>query len=130
MNLKHFSVIIERFVRQEILKLESPETDVPVKMGASSDSLSIVHKAKEGGWMFTSVDLSRSSGACTYLTRTFPLPFDGEDGGAWTVFLFGGVGQDVVAVLTKSQDAGRPETSAMTLKIVDTRRRAELSPLR
>ena len=75
------TVSIETFARQDILKLESPETDVAVEMGASSDSLFIVYKAKEGGWTFTSVDLSRSSGAGTYSTRKFPLPSDGEDGG-------------------------------------------------
>lgn len=124
----HLSVLVERSTKQDILQLASSESDIAVKLDVNADSLSIVHRKSKDGWMFTSIDLSRSDGALINSTRTFPLPFDGLNGSA-TVFSFGRVGQNVVAMLMKSQSIEHPETSLMSLRVIDFQRKAELSSL-
>lgn len=116
------SVHIERFVKQNILQLEKSESDVAVKLGA--DSLLIVHKKKDGRWMFTSVNLFGPDGAMINSMRTFPLPLDQMK--CATVFSFGSVGKDIIAVLIKCR-RNCPETIVMSLRVIDIRRKAELS---
>ena len=118
----HASVHIERFVKQNILQLGKSESDVAVKLDA--DSLLIVHKKKDGRWMFTSVNLSGPDGAVINSTRTFPLPLDQVK--CETVFSFGRVGKDIIAVLIKCR-RNCPEAIVMSLRVIDIRRKAELS---
>ncbi len=119
---QHASVHIERFVKQNILQLEKSESDVAVKLDAGS--LLIVHKKKDGRWMFTSVNLSGPDGATINSMRTFPLPLDQMK--CATVFSFGSVGKDIIAVLIKCR-RNCPETIVMSLRVIDIRRKAELS---
>mmetsp|Transcript_323 Transcript_323/g.627 ORF Transcript_323/g.627 Transcript_323/m.627 type:complete len:1087 (-) Transcript_323:43-3303(-) len=125
---KLLSVLVERSTKQDILQLETSESDIAVKLDVNADSLSIVYRKSGDGWMFTSIDLSRSDGALINSTRTFPLPFDGMNGST-TVFSFGRVGQNVVAMLMKSQSIEHSETSVMSLRVIDFQRKAELSSL-
>lgn len=119
---QHASVHIERFAKQDILQLETSESDVAIKLYA--DSLLIVHKKKNGRWLFTSVNLSGSDGELIDSTRTFPLPLDQMK--CATVFSFGRVGEDIIAVLIKCR-GNCPEAFFMSLRVIDFRRKAELS---
>ncbi|KAL3764604.1 hypothetical protein ACHAW5_000479 [Stephanodiscus triporus] len=119
---QHASVHIERFAKQNILQLETSESDVAIKLYA--DSLLIVHRKKNGRWMFTSVNLSGSDGALIDSTRTFPLPLDQME--CATVFSFGRVGKDIIAILIKCR-GNCPEAFLMSLRVIDFRRKAELS---
>lgn len=122
----HTAINFQRFKEQNILQLETSGSDIAAKFDASADSLTIVHRKNEERWMFTSVDLSRSSGALINSMVTFPLPFEMNRP---TVFSFGNVGQNVVAVLMKSHSIEQPETSVMSMRIIDFRRKAELSSI-
>ena len=112
---------IERCVMQNILHLKTSECDVAVKFDL--DSLLVVHKEKDDRWMCTSINLSDSDDAMINSTGTFPVPVDRMK--VSTIFSFGRVGKDMVAVLTR----GRLNDSAivMSLSIIDIRRKAELS---
>mmetsp|Transcript_7987 Transcript_7987/g.18012 ORF Transcript_7987/g.18012 Transcript_7987/m.18012 type:complete len:1067 (+) Transcript_7987:222-3422(+) len=123
---KHTAIHLQRSKEQNILQLATSGSDIAAKFDASADSLSIVHRKNEDRWMFTSVDLSRSNGALINSMVSFPLPF--EMNGA-TVFSFGKVSQNVVAMLMKSQSSEQPETSVMSMKVIDFRRKAELSSI-
>jgi len=113
---------IERCVMQNILHIKTSECDVAVKFDL--DSLLIVHKEKDNRWMFTSVNLSESDAALINSTRTFPVPVDRMKFS--TIFSFGRVGKDMIAVLTRGRLDNGPAT-VMSLSIIDIRRKAELS---
>lgn len=116
---------LEKSTKHNILNLESSETDVAVKLDESS--LSLIHRKLNDRWMFTSVMLPKSD-ASVHATRTFPLPVDAMDNGA-ALFSFGKVGQNSVAMLTKSPMADRPGAMEVILRIIDFQRKAELSSL-
>jgi hypothetical protein len=116
------AIRVEGFATQNILQLDTSESDVAVKLDI--ESLLIVHRNKEGRWMFTSVNLSGSDGAMLNSMRTFPLPLDQMK---WeTVFSFGKVSKDIIAVLIKCR-RNCPEHIIMSLRVIDIRRKAELS---
>jgi len=122
------SVNIKKFTKQNILQLDSPETDIAVKLETNADSLSIVHRKDGERWMFTSINLSGSDGVLINSKSSFPLPFY-DVNGAGTVFSFGRVSQNAVAVLMKSQSKEQSGNSLLSLRIFDFRRKAELSSL-
>lgn len=131
------AAVVERFTKLDVLQLGPSEGDVAVKLGANAESLSIIHcqnLGKAGGvWSLTSADISRSGGSSIHSLRSFPLPLDdaGNGGEGASVFSFGMLGRNVVAVLMKSLSSTLSEsTSVLTLRIIDFRRRAELSSLR
>jgi len=122
------SVNVKKFTKQNILQLDSPETDIAVKLETNADSLSIVHRKDGERWMFTSINLSGSDGALINSKSSFLLPFY-DVNGAGTVFSFGRVSQNAVAVLMKSQSKEQSGNSLLSLRIFDFRRKAELSSL-
>lgn len=123
----HTTVHIERFTTQNILQLDKPARDIAVKLDTDADSLLIVHGEGKGRWMVSSVNLSESDGALIDSMRTFPLPVDHNVQSA-TVFSFGMVGRNIVAVLMKSQRS-TSKPSVMLLRVIDFRRKAELSSM-
>ncbi|KAL7549840.1 hypothetical protein ACHAWF_013098 [Thalassiosira exigua] len=119
--------IVDSYSWHEVLKFEPSEgMDVAVDLDARGESVLIIHRRKNGGWMSTHLDLSYSSQDSLSIesTASFPLrPGVGKGDEVATVFSFGRVGKDVVAVLMKSR-VGTKER--LLLRIVDLRRRAEL----
>jgi len=128
-------VQVEKFSRQSVLQLEpSDSRDIAVKLDAGGDSLSIVHRSRENEdsqWMFTSGIISQSEGALINTMISFPLPLDDAKnvGSDVTVFSFGKVSDNIVALLTRSDNADHSKSCVLTLKMIDFRRKAELSSL-
>mmetsp|Transcript_7581 Transcript_7581/g.13370 ORF Transcript_7581/g.13370 Transcript_7581/m.13370 type:complete len:1071 (-) Transcript_7581:375-3587(-) len=120
------SVLVERSMKEDILQLDESDDDIAVNLDVNSDSLSIIHRKSDDGWMFTLAELSLSDGALVESTKTFPLPFDDLNGAA-SVFSFGKVGRNIVAVLMKSHGLEHQGTSLMSLRIIDFQRKAEIS---
>mmetsp|Transcript_13358 Transcript_13358/g.32421 ORF Transcript_13358/g.32421 Transcript_13358/m.32421 type:complete len:1070 (-) Transcript_13358:38-3247(-) len=123
----HAAIHIDRSAIQNILQLETSGADIAAKLDASTDSLSIVHKKNGDRWLFTSVELSSSGSALIHSKRTFPLPIEPLSG--TSMFSFGSVGQNTVAILMKRQINEQQKACVMSLRIVDFRRKAELSSL-
>lgn len=131
---KPLYVNVERCTKQDILQLGPSESDIAVKLDSKAAYLSIIHRKKnedDHRWMLSSVDISQSDGALVKSMRTFPLPLDERMADATTVCSFGRVSQNVVAVLMKSQASSEhpKEACLMSLRIIDFRRKAELSSL-
>jgi len=126
---RKLSAFIEKSTMQDILQLHSCNSDVAVHLEMDTDSLSIIHRKSGDRWMFTLINFSQSDGALVKLMRTFPLPYDGLKHTA-TLFSFGRVGLNTVAVLLKSQSTKEPKNSVLSLRIIDFQRMAELSSLR
>ena len=128
---------IEKRTKQNILSFEGSEKDVAAKIGSDGKSLSIIHQQNEGRWMFTSLNLTHGNGALMNSISSFPLQHNASDKEVQptnqeTVFSFGSLGGSVFAIMMKhqipSQEAAHCATlSLFTLRIVDARRKAELS---
>lgn len=123
----HTTVHIERFTTQNILQLDKPANDIAVKLDTDADSILIVHGEGKGRWIVSSVNISESNGALIDSMRMFPLPVDHNVQRAM-VFSFGMVGRNIVAVLMKSK-RGTSKADVMLLRIIDFRRKAELSSM-
>ena len=122
---------IEGYAKEDIMQLEST-SNVVVNLDALDDLLTIVHQ-NEGQWDLTSVNVtskSRQGSALIKSTSSFPIPCHMSDvaSASSQVFSLGKVDRNAVAILMKSQgDSAQP---LLTLRIIDFRRRAELSSLR
>ncbi len=119
------AIHIERCRTQNIMQLDKSASDIAVKLNPGADSLLIVHNERDR-WLVTSINLSESDGALTNSIRTFSLP--GDHAKSTTVFSFGMLGRSVVAMLMKSQ-LSKSKASVMVLRIIDFRRKAELSSI-
>ena len=122
----HTSVRSERSTTQTIMQLNNSASDIAAKLDPDDDSLLVVHNECDGRWQVTSVKLSVSDCALIDSMRTFPLPNDGINGAV--VYSFGMLGRNIVAVLMKSQFS-KSHASVMRLRIIDFRRKAELSSM-
>jgi len=131
---KHSSTIhLEKYTSQDVIELET--SNVAVKLESSQgpplSQLSIVHKKQNvqeessDGWMFTSVDFFNSK---LKSKMSFPLPYNNDDMIIQheTVFSFGKLGPNIIALLMKGQGK---ESSVMSLRVLDYQRKAELSKI-
>jgi len=114
---------LDKSTNQPVVQLDKDTPfDVTAKLDASGDSLIVAHRYIKGGWAFSSVDLSQTGGALVNSLVSTHLPDGGHDRDNATLFSFGCVGKHTFAVLTK-------ESTSFILKIMDLRRKAELSSL-
>eukprot|EP00970_Alexandrium_tamarense_P009974 scaffold1976_cov187-Alexandrium_tamarense.AAC.3 len=114
---------LDKSTNQPVVQLDKDTPfDVTAKLDASGDSLIVAHRYIKGGWAFSSVDLSQTGVALVNSLVSTHLPDGGHDRDNATLFSFGCVGKHTFAVLTK-------ESTSFILKIMDLRRKAELSSL-
>ena len=135
------TIHLEKSTEQSVLELESCDYDIATKL--DSAHLSIVHRNntkkreeedddKSNDWVFTSANLlSKSNDTAGSLNisktiATCPLPnSDIMEGG--TIFSFGKLGKNIIALLMKSSKSSNGSSSIMSLRIIDFQRKAELS---
>lgn len=108
---------------ENILDSGTIVSDVAARLDSRGKSLSVVYRT-DGGWLFTSADIvSRPDGASLDSKSTFPLPSGGLNDAS--VFSFGKVGNNTIAILMKGHD--NRHCKVLSLRTIDFRRKAELS---